>query len=163
MANAQVGNRNGFTAVGNSGFQANITADGANTVTVDDTFDIPVGSSIDLVNKTTGAVLASNRVVQSLTSVGVLTYSGADVAAVPGTTVVVSTGTTTQTTYNNLNGGSSPSEAFHMGGEGLTIARLRSRLTALNATTYSSAELDKMTENDMLYAVRINESPASIK
>ena len=108
MANAQIGNRIGVTAVGNSGFLSNITADGANTVTVDDPLDIDVGRSIDLVNKTTGAVLASNRTVQSLTSAGILTYSGADVAAVPGTTIVVPTGATTQISYSNLNGGVAP-------------------------------------------------------
>ena len=42
MANAQVGNRLGFAAVGNSGYVAGISADGANTVTVDDVRDVPV-------------------------------------------------------------------------------------------------------------------------
>lgn len=163
MANAQIGNRQGVTAVGYNGFMASITADGANTVTVDDAFDIPVGSQIDLVNKNTGAVLASNRQVQSLTSAGVLTYSGADVAAVPGTTVVVTTGTTVPSGYINMNGGPGPNDAFNLGGEALTIGRLRSRLQAINATTYSNAELDKLTENDMVYALRMYEAPGSIK
>jgi hypothetical protein len=163
MANAQVGNRIGWTAAGNSGYVAGITADGANTVTVDDIRDVPVGANVDLVNKNTGAVLASNRQITNLTSAGVLTYGGADVAAVPGTTVIVLTGTTTQTGYSNLNGGSSPSAGFNMGGSELTIDSLRARLQAINATTYSNAQLDMMTENDMLYALRLVEAPGSVK
>jgi hypothetical protein len=163
MANAQIGNRGGLPAVGNNGFIGNITADGANTVTVDDINDVDVGRNIDLVNKNTGAVLASNRQVQSMTSAGVLTYSGADVAAVPGTTIVVATGTTTMSGYSNLNGGSTPGEGFSLGGEATTIDRLRTRLNAISATTYSSAELDKMTENDMIYALRLYEAPGSVR
>src|SRR5215510_13378048 len=117
MARAQVGNIHGYAAADGSGFLANITADGVNTVTVDDAAGIPVGSNIDLINKNTGAVLASNRQITSLTSAGVLTYGGADVAAVPGTTVVVVTGGTAGgTAYTNLNGGPTPGEGFTMGG-----------------------------------------------
>jgi len=164
MARAMVDNIHGFAAADGQGFLANITADGANTVTVDDTFGIPVGGSIDLINKTTGAVLASNRQITSLTSAGVLTYNGADVAAVPCTTVVsiTTTGGGMGTGYNNMNGGPNPGEGFTMGGEGLTIDRCRARLTALNATTYSATELDKMTLNDMRYAIRLAEAPGTI-
>lgn len=163
MANAQVGNRAGVTAVGYNGFVANITADGVNTVTVDDTNDIDAGRSVDLINKNTGAVLASNRQITNVTSAGVVTYSGADVTAVPGTTVVVLAGTGAATGYVNLNGGPTPGEAFHLGGEGLTIDRLRTRLKAINSTTYSDTELDKLTENDMVYALRLYEAPGSVK
>jgi hypothetical protein len=162
MARAQVGNIHGFAAVGANGFVGNITADGSNTVTIDDTFGVPVGSNVDIINKTTGAVLASNRQITGLTSAGVLTYSGADVAAVPGTHVVVLTGTTTNTGYTNLNGGSTPGEAFTMGGEAMTIDRARTRLKAINGTTYSDTELDKLTFNDMKYALRLAEAPGSV-
>jgi hypothetical protein len=163
MANAQVGNRAGIPAVGNNGFLANITADGANTVTVDDTFDIDVGRNVDIVNKSTGAVLASARQVTNMTSAGVMTYGGGDVAAVPGTHIVVASGTTTASGYSNLNGGSTPGEGFNLGGEATTIDRLRNRLGSISATTYSSAELDKMTENDMIYALRLYEAPGSVR
>lgn len=163
MASAQLGNRLGLAAVGNNAFLSNITADGANTVTIDDTFDIDVGRNVDLVNKNTGAVLASNRQVQSLTSAGVLTYSGADVAAVPGTTIVVATGATVQTGYNNLNGGAGPGSGFNLGGEATTIDNLRARLTSISSTSYPSNILDQMTENDMIYAVRQYEAPGSLK
>src|SRR5215813_13087341 len=106
MARAQVGNIHGYAAADGQGFLANITADGVNTVTVDDTVGIPVGANVDLINKNTGAVLASNRQITNLTSAGVLTYGGADVAAVPGTTIVVPTASgVTPGNISNLNGG----------------------------------------------------------
>jgi hypothetical protein len=40
---------------------------------------------------------------------------------------------------------------------------MRDRLTAISATTYSAAELDKMTYNDMVYAIRVNDYAGSIK
>jgi hypothetical protein len=36
-----------------------------------------------------------------------------------------------------------------------SIAAMRARLTAIDGTTFSSANLDKMTSNDMMYAIRL--------
>ena len=36
-----------------------------------------------------------------------------------------------------------------------SVSALRTRLTALNATSYTPARLDAMTENDMVYALRL--------
>lgn len=70
-----------------------ITADGANTVTVTSVQYLRVGMFIDLVNKGTDAVLAANRKITAINSTTkVVTYDGADVAAVAGTHVVVITG-----------------------------------------------------------------------
>lgn len=44
-----------------------------------------------------------------------------------------------------------------------TITALRARLTAISGTTYTADYLDKMTLNDMIYAVRLNEAPTTIK
>jgi hypothetical protein len=44
-----------------------------------------------------------------------------------------------------------------------TITALRTRLTAISATTYSAAELDKMTENDMIYALRVLDAASTVK
>lgn len=44
-----------------------------------------------------------------------------------------------------------------------TISSLRARLQVISATTYSDAELDKMTRNDLVYAVRLNEASNTIK
>jgi hypothetical protein len=66
-----------------------ITADGANTVTVDNLQYLRVGMFVDIVNQSTDAVLASNRQITAInTSTRVVTYNGADVAAVAGTHVL---------------------------------------------------------------------------
>lgn len=42
------------------------------------------------------------------------------------------------------------------------IAKMRSRLKAISASTYTDAQLDKMTMNDMLYAIRLNDEKAGM-
>jgi hypothetical protein len=42
------------------------------------------------------------------------------------------------------------------------VTALRTRLAAISATTYTEAVLDKMTVNDMLYALRVNDEAAGI-
>lgn len=39
---------------------------------------------------------------------------------------------------------------------------LRSRLAAINAGYYTSARLNNMTKNDMIYAVRVNDDAAGV-
>jgi hypothetical protein len=66
-----------------------ITADGANTVTVDNLQYLRVGMIVDIINQSTDAVLASQRTITAIaTATRVVTYSGADVAAVAGTHVL---------------------------------------------------------------------------
>lgn len=43
-----------------------------------------------------------------------------------------------------------------------SISVMRARLTAINATSYTVARLDSMTENDMAYAIRLNDDAAGI-
>ncbi len=43
-----------------------------------------------------------------------------------------------------------------------SIADMDTRLTAISATTYSQANLDSMTQNDKLYALRVNDENGSI-
>jgi len=43
------------------------------------------------------------------------------------------------------------------------ITAMRARLNAINATTFTAARLNTMTENDMLYAIRMNDDAAGIK
>jgi len=65
-----------------TGTLAAVTADGANTVTVDTVQYLRVGMWIDLINSTNDAVLASNRkITQIVEATKVVTYDGADVAA----------------------------------------------------------------------------------
>jgi hypothetical protein len=66
-----------------------ITADGANTVTVDNLQYLRVGLIVDIINQSTDAVLAATRTITAInTATRVVTYSGADVAAVAGTHVL---------------------------------------------------------------------------
>lgn len=63
-----------------------ITADGANTVTVDNLQYLRVGMIVDIVNQSTDAVLASARTITAINkATRVVTYNGADVTAVAGT------------------------------------------------------------------------------
>lgn len=70
-------------AYGNqTGTLAAVTADGANTVTVDSVQYLRINMRIDLINSTNDAVLASNRTISAINdTTKVVTYSGADVAA----------------------------------------------------------------------------------
>lgn len=42
------------------------------------------------------------------------------------------------------------------------VAALRARLTAINSTYYTATLLNKMTRNDMVYAVRLSDEAAGI-
>jgi hypothetical protein len=42
-----------------------------------------------------------------------------------------------------------------------TIGDVRARLAAINGTTFTAARLDSMTENDMLYALRVHSADAA--
>jgi hypothetical protein len=70
-------------AYGNqTGALAAVTADGANTVTVDSVQYLRVGMRIDLVDSTNDTVLASNRTISAVNATTkVVTYSGADATA----------------------------------------------------------------------------------
>lgn len=43
------------------------------------------------------------------------------------------------------------------------ITTMRTRLTTISATTYTTARLNAMTENDMIYALRMNDDLAGVK
>jgi hypothetical protein len=61
----------------------------------------------------------------------------------------------------NLNGSTSVS-GEHDDTDYASITALRARLGTIDSGFYTSAKLDTMTYNDMLYAVRVNDSPDSI-
>jgi hypothetical protein len=42
------------------------------------------------------------------------------------------------------------------------VTSMRARLAAINGAYYTSAMLDKMTTNDMLYAIRLNDEAGSV-
>lgn len=45
----------------------------------------------------------------------------------------------------------------------VSITAMRSRLTTINAAYYTTTRLDKMTVNDMVYAIRVADDPTTIK
>lgn len=63
---------------------------------------------------------------------------------------------------SNLNGSTSV-QGEHEDTDYGSITALRARLAAIDATLYTSTYLDKMTYNDMVYAVRLNDSPGTIR
>lgn len=162
MADLQIGNREGVAASGNQPtLLATVTADGVNTVTVDDVSKLVAGQIIDIVHKTDGTELAASRTITNITSGKVVTYDGADVAA------TVNHGLYPEDGYaaagrSNINGGVSEQagyESDHMD----SIAAMRARLTAINSTEYTAARLNTMLANDMAYAIRLNDAPDTIK
>jgi hypothetical protein len=59
-------------------------------------------------------------------------------------------------------GGSKPHGASTVTNTG-DIPAMRARLTAISGTSYTAARLETMTENDMLYAIRLADEAAGIK
>ena len=163
MADAQIGTRMGYQAVGNLGaFKlCGITADGVNTVTVDNVMPLVVGQFIDIVNNSTGAVLASNRQITGLTSAGVLTYSGADVTATTSHGVYP-TGAWAAASRSNLNGGYSDRGGFSMEAAD-NIDWMVTRLQAANPSYWTAQRIASHTVNDLIYALRLLDAPASIR
>ena len=73
---------NRITYGDSSGLLASVTADGANTVTVDNIQYLEVGMRIDILTRSNGASVAVNRNITAINeSTNVVTYDGADVAA----------------------------------------------------------------------------------
>lgn len=65
-----------------TGLMASVTADGVNTVTVDNIQYLEIGMLIDIRTRSTGAVVAAARNITNINeSTKVVTYDGADVAA----------------------------------------------------------------------------------
>ena len=65
-----------------TGVMANVTADGTNTVTVDNIQYLEVGSFVDIRTRSTGAAIAVQRNVTAINeATKVVTYDGADVTA----------------------------------------------------------------------------------
>lgn len=66
------------------------------------------------------------------------------------------------TQRSNTNG-STTASGEHQDADYNDITALRTRLAAIDAAFYTAARLNTMTYNDMVYAVRRNDSPATIK
>lgn len=162
MADQQVGNILGVAANGNQPtLLSAITADGANTITISDLSRIVVGMFVDIVTKASGAVVATNRQITNLTSAGVATYSGGDITATVAEGVYP-VGGWAPAGIANLNGGVAANIGYDLD-DADTIATLKTRLTAIDSSGYSAARLATMTVNDMVYALRLNLAPATVR
>lgn len=168
MASAQIGNVMGVPALNtNDSFICDIIADGANTVTVAATKSgfFYVGQVIIFRVKATGAVFgATSRTITALGISGfdtLITYSGADIAVVPGTHAIhngnVPAASIAQE-HTNLNGGSDEAAGFNDNNL-LTIESMKKAL----ALVIPPAIVEVMTYNDLVYACRVTFSPTTIK
>lgn len=162
MADHQIGNKHGFAAVGKQdALLATVTADGVNTVTVDDVTGLYPGMVIDIVNISTGAELAVDRTITNITSGKVVTYDGADVTATTAHGIYLANTYGDGPSYANQNGGIGDREGFNLDDLD-TIAAMRARLTAIDGTYYTATVLNMMTTNDMAYAIRLNDARSSV-
>ena len=171
MANVQIGNALGVAATGpqpNEGTKlADISAEGVNTftTTVGELRNLRVGQNIDFRTKTTGALVA-NRNITIINVSGVVTYDGADAATTVAEGVYTAGGYSPVDTaapfYKvNLNGGPAADRGYdHAFAH--TLADMRARLTAKNGAYYTSARLDGMSWNDLVYALRLEDAPLSV-
>ncbi len=67
------------------------------------------------------------------------------------------------TNRSNINGvGNNLPSGEHEDTDYVTITTLKSRLSTIDSGFYTTAMLNRMTYNDMLYAVRLNDTPRSI-
>jgi hypothetical protein len=80
--------------------------------------------------------------------------NGAGVAA-------VHTGSGQQRT--NISGDNTSQQDGYVDTDLSDISAMRTRLAAINGALYTAAYLDKMTKNDMVYAIRLNDNPSTIK
>lgn len=168
MADLMVGNTLGIAARDAGAIVAEISADGANTVTVSaaDAKKFRIGQTIDIVTKADGTLIASARTVDGITAAGVITYSGANVTATPSTDAVYSSGdyraaSPTAYRYSNLNGGAGVNAGLNILST-LTIEDMKLRLAAIDAGFYTAAKLNTMTYNDLVYAIRLSDAASSI-
>jgi len=139
-ASVQLGNGLGVTTAGDrekfDTIAAEITADGVNTITVDSVKQLRVGDKIQIRTKTTDVVLGERNITVINPTTRVVTYDGADAAAVAGTMAVYKP------------------DFFHLNVPGRNM--LRQLLKNINAAYYTDTRLNGLTENDMIYAARVH-------
>jgi hypothetical protein len=180
MARAMIGSEVGVAArdAVNGTLLGAVATDTANgfTVAAASIKNFRPGQVIDIVTMTTGAT-GAGALGRTVVSVDVVTntvvYSGADLTLTTAfgaylsgewelASPVANGNQLANDPYANLNGGPGVNAGFNGNGVFTSIDSMRARLTAISATTYSAAELDKMSYNDMVYAIRANDYPGSI-
>ena len=163
MANAQIGNVIDTVQIGSVTAKiADITADGANTFTCSATHArrFHIGQLIVFRVIATGAGFGTTaRRVTGLTAT-VITYDGADLTLVAGTHGVYdgdaqayAVNSTAKDDTQNLNGGFSSGNGF-TDPDFSSINALRDALFVIDANAYSVVNLNSMTKNDLVFALR---------
>lgn len=68
------------------------------------------------------------------------------------------------TNKTNINGGGTDgNQSEHEDTDYVSVSALRTRLAAIDGTYYTAARLNTLTYNDMVYAVRLNDNPTTIR
>jgi hypothetical protein len=62
----------------------------------------------------------------------------------------------------NMSGSTANQQSGYFDADQADIAAMRARLNAISGTTYTTAVLNKMTANDMAYAIRRNDAPGTL-
>lgn len=167
MVVSQKSNVLGIQAVDNERAAiATVSADGG---VADNTFDIPandvgqipVGSAID-VYTTGGTAQLTNRTVTTLTSAGAVTFGGAVAGPLTVGAEVFITGQRDKDAPTNYHGGPSVDRPYH-NSDMNSVAAMRARLTQIDANAYSNANLNLMSYNDLIYALRVHDDPGTLK
>lgn len=70
-------------------------------------------------------------------------------------------GTTAQVTDKRLGRGNTGADVMAEVANSTNISLLKTRLAALNGTSYTAARMATMTENDLLYALRVASADAA--
>ena len=91
---------------------------------------------------TTGGNLASQRIGNTL-----------------GVTATNNSSTTQQTNLNGSTGNTTEHSLTNLD----SISSMRTRLAAIDSGFYTTARLNTMTRNDMVYAVRVNDYASTVK
>lgn len=160
MASLQIGNNLGIAARGNSQVPlANVTADGANLATVDNTRPFFPGMTVEFFTRATGASKGVRDISLVDAASGNIWYTGADIALAVGDSVY-RPGHFTRVNPNN-NGGASTLAGFALI-SAITLEDIRSRLKVINSAYYTDARMDGLTYNDLVYALRLADAPGSI-
>lgn len=165
MTNVMIGNELGVAASDqpNQTLLASIAGDGVadNTLSVTglNLQGLQPGMTVDFRVRATGSATggATNRLITYVDAVNALVgYSGADVDIADASFGIYPVGGyAISAGYHNINGGSSLSRGFTLEEVTDSVASMREFLFSIDATTYSAAQLNRMTSNDLMYACRM--------
>lgn len=171
MGNLQIGNNAGVVAVRGSANEVQTITGGATSGTFVLQFEEHETSALTF-DDTAADIQTALRALSSISATGVTCaggalnatpvtvtfeneFAGADVPLLKVRSIDLAGGTVTcrETTK--------PSPFFDA--DMASVTAMRTRLAAISGTTYTSTVLNRMTHNDMVYALRVHDALTSIK